>query len=328
MRLVYNWSTLLILLIFLFILSTFLAIEAQAIPTGALEISGLSVSPAISKVTAKQGETVETEIRFKNLSNEVITVQFEIQDFEKHGEQLVFLEKPKDLSISVASWSEIMPTGVISLVPQEWKTAKVTINVPPEAIIGEHAAAARLRLAQPVGEMVAGAGAAVGTGLTTAFYVWVTDQDGEMDINKDWQINNITSSWWNGGNFVFNLTNTGNVHLFSEGTFEIYSWWSDEIIESKSIAYTNFLPGATKDIITRWQKPARLGLFRADIALTMDQGEKYEHYQQWFVRVPAFVVITVVVVFFLTLLFIKLYLRHIKKRLYQEFKQNQSKKTG
>ena len=311
-----------ILFVFVFLLVVFIAVFSTSVtarPVGEFGAAGLAISPAVIKVTAKQGEMVETEIRIGNMSRETIKAEIRVVDFEKHGNQIVFLDEYKDIRISPASWIELTSGNVSTLQPGEWTTVKAIVNVPEEALMGEHAAAVRLTKKEDDKAMTGGAGAKISTALSIPFYVRVTDEQGNLDIDESWTLNWVKGKFWNGREFTLSLTNLGNVHLVSEGKFTIYDWWADEIIE-EFVPYVNFLPGTTKEIVLSWQKPKRLGIFKAQIEVTMDGGKRYEYYESWFVRVPNFVVITVIVVFLVTVAIISLYLHYMKKRMERELR--------
>ena len=213
-----------------------------------------------------------------------------------------------------------MPGNVYKLQPGEWKIIKAVVNVPEEVVIGEHATAVRLTEKEDDETMLDGTRAKVSTALSIPFYVRVTDEQGNLDINESWVLNWIKGKFWNGGEFTLSLTNMGNVHLVLDGNFTIYDWWADETIE-EFMPIVNLLPETTKDITLSWKKPKRLGIFRAQIEVTLDGGKRYEHYESWFVRVPSFVVITVIVVFLVTVAAISLYLRYMKKHIERKLKK-------
>ncbi len=94
------------------------------------------------------------------------------------------------------------------------------------------------------------------TSLSVAFYVKVTDPQGKMNVVKDWKLNWVKGARWNGGRYVLSLTNTGNVHLVSEGKLKIHDWLNNQTVE-EPLLYTNFLPGVTKELVVEWEKPKR-----------------------------------------------------------------------
>lgn len=309
--------------IILFAAVMLVAVEAKAVPAGSLEASGISISPAVIEVTAKQGETVETEVMLRNVSGEEQVVEMRVKDFEKHGDQIVFLEEPVDPKFSVAAWAEVIPRGPIRLLPKKWVTARVIVRVPRDAEVGEHVAAVNVRTVQPK-KQIQGTGMGVLTSLSVAFYVKVTDLQGKMNVVKDWKLNWVKGARWNGGRYVLSLTNTGNVHLVSEGKLKIHDWLNNQTVE-EPLLYTNFLPGVTKELAVEWKNPKRLGYFQAEIEVTLDGGERYERYRTWFVRVPNAVVLAMVLTFVLVFLSIQLYVRRVKKRMLEGLEQVQSK---
>jgi len=145
----------------------------------------------------------------------------------------------------VAACAEIIPREPIRLVPQKWVTARVIVRVPRDAEVGEHAAAVNVHTVQPK-EKVQETGMGVLTSLSVALYVKVTDPQGKMNVVKDWKLNWVKGARWNGSRYVLSLTNTGNVHLVSEGKLKIYDWMNNEAVE-EPLLYTNFLPGVTKN---------------------------------------------------------------------------------
>lgn len=133
-----------VIVLLLIVLITVFLKSVTANLVGEFGATGVAISPAIIKVTAKQGDTVETEIRIRNITKETVEVEIKIVDFEKRGDQIIFLDEYKDYQISPASWIELIDGNVYKLQPGEWKIIKAVVNVPEEVVIGEHATAVRL----------------------------------------------------------------------------------------------------------------------------------------------------------------------------------------
>lgn len=104
-------------------------------------------SPLPIKLTAKPGQTVETELRMKNQGNEPETIKVGLMKFGatgENGQPNLFDLTSKD---TYASWVHFSPSQFVA-EPNVWKTVKMTITVPPDAELGYYMAVTFSRASQ------------------------------------------------------------------------------------------------------------------------------------------------------------------------------------
>lgn len=130
------------------------AVAIAAVPVGAsaaeTPTQGFNIitSPLPIKLTAKPGQTVQTELRMKNQGSQPETIKVGLMKFGatgENGQPNLFDLTSKD---TYSSWVSFSPSQFVA-EPNVWKTVTMTINVPQDAELGYYMAVTFSRASQP-----------------------------------------------------------------------------------------------------------------------------------------------------------------------------------
>jgi hypothetical protein len=275
------------LLAALFILLAFHPIIGQAEENDELGFMGYYISPGVISIKAKQGETINSQMSIKNDTDKPINVICEFKDVEKRENQLIFRDDiPSQLSI--AKWASTKQKE-IQLKPRSAMELPFDLIIPKDAEIGEHVGVLSIRFKGVEGAQN------VSTELLPAVYVLVTDENGNANIRKGWELVTFKADRWNGGPVLFTVRNTGNVHLESTGTIVLRDIFTgkEKTIE---IPRENVLKDSEKTISANWKPEDWFGIYDVTIKFSMD-GEKVQKIDKIFFVLPLIITIILFIIF-------------------------------
>lgn len=187
---------------------------------------GLEISPPRLNLDADPGDTLKTEIRVRNVTDQTLVARPQYNDFvagnEEDGNPRLLLDEDatEPSPYSIKDWIEEIPA--LTLEPNQQKTIKVTINVPNDASPGGHYGVIRFTGTPPeVDESAVSLSASIGTlALITV----------SGDIQEQASIEEIYTSQNNERRSVFEygpvstitrFKNDGNVHVQPSGTITV-----------------------------------------------------------------------------------------------------------
>ena len=101
---------------------------------------GLTISPPISELTIKPGESITKDIKLTNPTDKVITVTPKVMDFKakgESGEPAFYDASVEDSRYSLSKWITFTQTE-IALTPQQVVDFKYSISAPSSAEPGGH----------------------------------------------------------------------------------------------------------------------------------------------------------------------------------------------
>lgn len=282
--------------------------------------NGFSVSDTIIDVKGKPGETVKARFTVFNDSTNTVKSVVDVRDFDLKDNQLIY-KHDVPLNWSVTKWSTIDKES-FSLKPKSSKDISLAVTIPEKAEQGEHRALIGLKFTPDT----SGGSTKVATEILPVLYVLVTDKNGNVNVNKDWDMDKFTVDRFNGGAFYLGAQNNGNVHLESTGVITLKNalTGAEQKIEIPTV---NLLPGARKDITVPWKTAESIGWYKASVKFSMD-GERFEEKQVQLFMIPwglaalAFFFIALLVLIFF------LYKRHLKKRFLEEARRELLKEAG
>jgi hypothetical protein len=268
---------------------------------------GYYSSQMILNFQGKPGETISKTLRFFNDTADESQAEFVVRDFIYENNSIIY-EEDRPVNYSVEKWAKLNVDNV-KLQSKDYIDVEVTIKIPENAEMGEHMAlleGAFIPVASMESQMK------IKTEISPVVYVLVTDENGNINLNKDWDLLGIKKDVLNGGHFTFSVKNNGNVHLESQGMIEITNLFTKEKTEEK-IPRVNLLPEHNKDILVRWKSDNFIGVYKAVVSFSMD-GERFEKTKTTLFVIPWIFVGIVLGTILLIIILIRMYMKRMKKK--------------
>lgn len=280
----------------------------------AVDLNGFSMGPPIIDKTIKPGESLEQVFNVKNLSQDAVSVEPYVQDYNIDKDQWKKVEDP-DERWSPMKWATI-ESAPGRLEPGESGQILVKFIIPNDAEAGEHTTYFKTKfvpITNPEGE--SSAQIAIASELGSLVYIKVTDVLGNLDINRSWTLNQVGTGFWHFSKPVFTIkaTNTGNVHLEVKGNIKLKDILRNQTA-NLNVPLFNILPGKDKEIEIPWNEAPFFGYIQGEIQLTYD-GKNFEERPFSFIVVPLFTLLGVVLVLGTVILTVLLYIKSLRKRL-------------
>lgn len=275
------------------------------------DLNGFAISKTIINLKGKPNESLENTFEIRNHTGNDARVKIEVRDFELKDNTILYKQDVPD-NWSVAKWTTM---GNEELILGAGKTEKVSLHVeiPQDAEMGEHMALVAVQFMPSHGK----GNVKVATEILPVLYVGVTDQDGNMPINKVWVLKNFTADQLNGGNLYFQVMNQGNVHLESSGSVIVKNLMtgSEKTID---IPRVNLLPNHEKTIQVDAKPQDYIGIYKVKAQFSMDESERIEEKETMFYIIPWAPVVVLIVFLLMVVIGIKVYLSNLKKRIIRE----------
>ena len=240
-------------------------------PLYAAGFNGYSVSADIVKVQGKPGETLNASFSVHNSTDKEVHVQIEVRDFERTETGITYLQDvPADRS--VAKWSTAA-TPEHTLAPRATKKEQVQVTIPEHAQALEHVALISVRF---LPADVQGT-TRVATEILPVFYVLVTDANGQTALKKEWALADFGADrWLNPAALSFEVKNTGDMHLETQGKVRIENVLTDQH-QQRSLPIVNLLPDASKRLgLNDLIEDRAPGLYKVQLSLSLDGGKRIE----------------------------------------------------
>lgn len=275
--------------------------------------NGYTVTQTIIDVQDKQGGSIHKSFQVKNESDKKVKVKVEVRDFEMKDNQLIFKEDVHE-DWSLAKWTQIQESEFI-LEGSKNKKIDLDIKIPEKAEVGEHVALIAVQFIPENAEGTSVGNVSVATEIMPVLYVTVTDQNGNININKEWNLGELTYRKLESGSFLFDfkVENKGNVHLESEGTIRVKNKLTGSSKKIK-IPRVNLLSNAEKTIVTEWNPKDSYGYFEVEAAISMD-GKKFETRETKVMIIPWIPILSGGVIIILIAFSIRLYFKRLKRRM-------------
>jgi uncharacterized membrane protein len=277
------------------------------VPAQAADYEGYYSSQMIMNFQGKPGDEITKTLRFFNDTPDEAQAGFAVRDFNYENNSIIYVvDRPN--SFSVNKWTNLN-VDTVKVQSKGYVDVKVTVNIPEEAEMGEHMALLEgsfLPASSLDSQMK------IKTEIAPVIYVQVTDKNGFINLDKKWNLLGVEKDVLNGGHFIFSVENKGNVHLESQGKMKITNIITKKVKEKK-IPRVNLLPNNKKDILVRWNIDDYIGIYKADVTFSMD-GEKTEKINTTLFIIPWFLVGIVLTTILLVILFMRMYIKRLKKK--------------
>lgn len=299
------------------------ALAASTSPTPATPGQGLEISPPVFELNANPGQSVNIQVKIRNITQTTLEVTGAVNDFgagpQEDGSPQLLFNEVGTTRYSLKTWV----TGVqnILLAPQQLETANVDISVPQNAEPGGHYGVVRFTGVPPSlkGEGVA-LSASVGALILLRVNGDVIDQLNLAEFAAGTQTGVDT---WNTQdffehgpvNFLVRLQDTGTVHEQPVGTITVKNFFGGTVgtvqVNSKS---GNILPGSYRRFVQSLPNKELFGHYTATLALRYN-GTKTLSGTFGFWVIPWILILLVligaIVIFYLLKIGIKKYNEHI-----------------
>jgi hypothetical protein len=116
-----------------------LAFAATPPPPAAGSGQALEIAPPLITLTANPGQTIQAQIKLRDIAKNDLLVTNQVNDFVANGEDgtpKILTDTDQTSPFSVKDWITTIPS--LLLKPQEIKTLNIAINVPTNASPGGH----------------------------------------------------------------------------------------------------------------------------------------------------------------------------------------------
>jgi len=211
----------------------------------------LTSSPLPIALKAKPGESISTDLRIRNSSSTPEKLKVGLMKFSAGGEegkpQLAERAKGDDYF----DWVKFSQTE-LTAEPNEWKTIKMTINLPEDAAFGYYYAVTFTRTDQ---EQASGAmQSAVQGGSATLVLLEADVPDTKRELSlESFGVSKRTYEFLP-AKFNIKLRNKGNVHSIPSGTIFIKQGKKQIGTVSVNASSGNVLPKSNRIFTTEWSE--------------------------------------------------------------------------
>ena len=240
------------------VLATPVALVGAA-ETSSADRYSVTVSPVRLELSADPGQSIETTIVVRNVSNSPVDLKTETMDFvasDQPGTPAFVTNGVSPWSMS--PWVKTDPTTV-TLVPSQQETVTATIQVPDDAEPGGHYAAVFFASVPNPQSGQTGVVAKVGTLLLLTVSGKI-ERSGTAALSCPWLIAEGPLRMQVG------FTNTGNVHVKPEGRIDITTLRGKQVAQV-DVGGDTVLPGSSRAFQATWQDPPDFGIFRVQARL-------------------------------------------------------------
>lgn len=296
---------------------------AQSNETG----QALEIGPTVINLTADPGETLNSKINLRDVSDTSLLVTASINDFTAQGEDgtpKIVLDEGEDNPYSIRSW--ISPITQFTLDSKELYEVPVTISVPADAAPGGYFGVVRFTGTPPD---LDGTGVALSASLGTLVFIRVNgDAKEQISIAEFYTAipEHDKTSLFEGSpiGFVVRLKNDGNVHDQPTGTIIVKDMFGNKVgLVNVNLPPRNILPGTIRKFEQQLDESTignkkLFGLYTAELTVTYGEGGETvtSSLQFWVIpwKLILVAVVGLVALFFGLKALIKRYNSHIIKQ--------------
>lgn len=302
----------------LFLVVLFVVVSFAGIAMAAIDGEGLTISPPISELSLKPGESRPQTIRLTNPTQNLVEVYPRIMNFKAAGEggEPSFYEEGEDSTkFSLSKWISFNQSK-IALAPEQVAEFNYTINVPEGAEPGGHYGVVFFATEPPEAES-GSSQVALGSMIGSLVLVKVPGQIVEKGFIEEF-FTDKGLYFTPPVNLSLRITNLGNVHFKPKGSIKISGWFGapKEKIQINEQG-GNILPDSIRLFDSSWEmSPLSFGYFKAQADVVYGDSEKNLLADTSFWIIPWWLIIIIVALVALIVYFI------VRKR-----KKKKGKKT-
>jgi hypothetical protein len=215
----------------------------------------LEIAPPLIYLNVNPGQTVQTQVLIRDVSNSNVNVTGQVNDFVASGEDgtpKVLLDQTTKDPYSLKDWV-VTPT-TLQLIPRQIKTLAVTLHIPDNASPGGHYGVIRFTATAPA--LNGGNGVALSASIGALMLVTVSGKITESMSVQEFSVNHSgkNGTLFQSGpvNFVERLKNTGNVHLQPSGQVVVTDMFGHKV----GAVNVNLPPGnVLPDSVRKFSQP-------------------------------------------------------------------------
>lgn len=206
-------------------------------------------SPLPVILSANPGETVSADLRVKNGGSQTERLKVELLKFKVNEQSQVQLLERED-GDEFFDWVALNPVE-FTAAPNEWKTVKMTVNVPKDAALGYYYAVAFSRAGDP--KVTPGAATLQGQVIT-----FVLLEAKVPYAKKELQVTELSAerSFYEflPATFTVKVKNTGNIHVSPKGDIFVYRGKAQVAALKVNPNQGNVLPGSVRTFGVEWSE--------------------------------------------------------------------------
>lgn len=284
---------------------------------------GLTISPPITNITIKPGQTITQTIKVTNPTNKLVQIYPEAMDFKALGEggqPSFYLSESSSGGYSLASWVRF-PYDQLALTPQQVVNFQYTIIAPKNAESGGHYGAVFF-VSNPPKNTKPGSQVSIGSMVGSLILATVPG-----NITEKASISNFSSNQkiHLNNKVIINtkIQNKGNIHIVPIGSIVIKNI-TGKIVDKLSFndQAGNVLPASIREFDNTWNSHKFLfGYYSANLNLTYGSHLLTATTSFWIV--PTWVVIVLLII--LILVVFGLFYLNKKRKGRKKLKQTISK---
>lgn len=287
---------------------------------------GLEISPPLLDIKADPGQSLQTEVRIRNVTKGPLIVKPQVNDFVAAGEDgqpKLLLDDTEESPFSIKKW--IVVSNSLRIEPGEQKKYSITLNVPKDAGPGGHYGVVRFTGLPPeIEDTGVSLSASVGTLVLVNVSGNISEQArvSEMYTSKG----DKKRSFFEYGpvTVVQKIQNTGNIHFKPKGTVRIVNMLGKETASFQvNDKGGNVLPGSTRKFEQTLDKKFLIGRYKAQADLVYGSDNKIISRTISFWVIPYKLIIIIIGAIALLIFLLRQYNRYIVKK---ARKQSSSKK--
>ncbi len=282
-----NFSKIGIGLLLLAITLTGLIVGGKPLHAAPLGGQGLEISPPFIELSVNPGQSVTFDIHLRNITKDTLVTKASVDDFVAAGEdgrpRLLLGEDTEPSPFSFKTWIKALPD--MTLLSQEAKVTKVTLDVPQDASPGGHYGVVRFSALPPELE---GSGVSLSASLGALVLVNVSGNVNTKASMEEFFVtqNGKKQGWFESGpvSFVERIKNEGNVHFKPIGTVRVTDTFGNEVkVLSVNEKGGNVLPGSIRRFEQELNQESLFGFYRAEANLQYGGKSLHSNLSFWII---------------------------------------------
>lgn len=288
----------------------------------------LEIAPPVITLTADPGQTLNTQINLRDISNSPLIVTGTVNDFSAQGEEgnpKIDVDNAEPSPYSIKNW--VQPLQQLNMKSKELQKLPVVINVPKDAAPGGYWGVIRFT-ATPPG--IDGTGVSLSASLGSLIFIRVSGEASESVNIEQFYASEPGKSTPSGLfesaplDFVVRLKNSGSVHEQPVSRIDIKDMFNRNVAAvNVNLERRNVLPGSIRKFTAPLDKSGLgttmlFGKYTATITTTYGTGKQTVTSQIDFWVIPYRLIIVIIIglllAFFIVRALLKNYRRNITKR--------------
>lgn len=250
-------------------------LQAEALPDSSLTATSLSLTSLTPKVGEERnlrgnpGETIQAVLRFRNTSDQTISVKNYIEDFivAEDGSTPIPVTDETSNRWSLAAWVTVSPSTV-TVAPNQTANVNVVINVPADALAGGHYAVVwhEPNNAASTGD---GSQSRVSQRVGSLIYFLVEGPINEEAFVRNFEFQNLTE--YGPVPFSYSVENMSDIHITPRASVTIHNIFGQQVDEI-TIEPKNVFPLMSRAFDGQWNRIWGSGFYTARLTLNYGEG--------------------------------------------------------